>query len=238
MTEPLAGRTLALVHTVTPLIEVFRGLVAELLPGVRTMGILDEPLLEVVKRRGALADDDVTRLIDHARWAAEAGADVLLVTCSTVSPLVDRAQTHASIPILKIDEAMIREAVGCGTRIGVVATAGSTLDPSRRMLETEAARCGKPIGVELVLVDRALPALLAGDTETHDQLIGRATLALAASVDVIVLAQASMARALPSIAALPSAGAPTPVLSSPHAALAQVRAVLSSLRLKTSSTDQ
>jgi Asp/Glu/hydantoin racemase len=226
MTEPLAGRTLVLVHTVPPLIEVFRGLVAELLPGVRALRILDEPLLEAIKRRGGLADADAARLAEHVDAAIAAGADAVLVTCSTVSPLVDQVRTRAAIPVLKIDEAMIREAVSRGTRIGVVATAASTLEPTRRLLEAEAARCGRRVDVQLELVEGALPALLAGAGETHDRAVAEVAVAAAALSDVVILAQASMARALPVIAQVAAGRTVAPVLSSPHAALAQVRGVL------------
>jgi Asp/Glu/hydantoin racemase len=226
MTASFAGRTLVLVHTVPPLVDVLRGLVAELLPGVRPLHILDEPWLETIKRRGALVDADAARLAEHVSAASAAGADVVLVTCSTVSPLVDQVRPLAAIPVLKIDEAMIRDAVSRGTRIGVVATAASTLEPTRRLLETEAARCGKQVEVELALAEGALPALLAGVGATHDHAVAECALTLAGVCDVVILAQASMARARPVIAELARGRTATPVLSSPSTALAQVGAVL------------
>jgi Asp/Glu/hydantoin racemase len=226
MIAPLAGRTLALVHTVPPLVDVFRGLVAELLPGARPLHILDEPLLEAIKVRGGLDGAHAARLAAHVACAAEAGAHAVLVTCSTVSPLVDQVRPGAALPVLKIDEAMIRAAVSRGSRIGVVATAASTLEPTRLLLETEAARCGARVEVELALVEGALPALLAGAGATHDAAVAEAAVAVAERCDVVVLAQASMARALPAIEALGRGRTMSPVLSSPHAALAQARAVL------------
>jgi hypothetical protein len=72
--------TLVLVHTVPPLVSVFQTLVAELLPGVRLFHVLDEPMVERVKRRGGLADEDGVRLAQHVEAAAAIGADVVLVT--------------------------------------------------------------------------------------------------------------------------------------------------------------
>ena len=214
---------LVLVHTVSPLLEVFNRLTAEILPGVKVFHILDEPMLERVKRRGGLADEDGERLTQHVAGAAAIGADVVLVTCSTISPVVDMIRSAVPIPVLKIDEAMIREAVCLGSRVGVIATAATTLEPTRWLLEAEAVRQGKTLTTELVLVDGAIAALFAGDGETHDRLVSRAALELAARSDVVVLAQASMARAL---AVMPEAQRPAPILSSPHLALAQVRGLL------------
>jgi Asp/Glu/hydantoin racemase len=214
---------LVLVHTVAPLLEVFNRLTAEILPGVKVFHILDEPMLERVKRRGGLADADGERLTQHVAGAAAIGADVVLVTCSTISPVVDMIRSAAPIPVLKIDEAMIRAAISLGSRVGVIATAATTLEPTRWLLEAEAARQGKTLTTELVLVDNAIAALFAGDGETHDRLVSRAALELAARSDVVVLAQASMARAL---AAMPEQQRPAPILSSPHLALRQIAALL------------
>ncbi len=237
-----AGR-LALVHTVPPLVEVFSELCAELLPGVRLMHILDEPLLERVAQRGGLAEEDAARLDQHGALAEQACADVVLVTCSTISPCVDRIRASARTPVLKIDEIMIAAAVARGGRIGVAATNATTLRPTALSLETEARRVGKPIEVEQVLVEGALPALLRGDAVTHDRLVCQAVLELAERTDVVVLAQASMARVLavlpprtPETASgqaardLRQAGRPVPILSSPHLALAHIRTLLEGRR--------
>lgn len=218
--------TLVLVHTVPPLVNVFQGLVAELLPEVRLFHILDEPMVERVKRRGMLTDEDGARLAQHIETAAAIGADAVLVTCSTISPLVDMIRSSAAIRVLKIDEAMIREAVSLGRRVGVIATAATTLEPTRELLVAEAARQGKEVTPELVLVEGAIAALFAGDGESHDRLVAEAALSLARHSDVVVLAQASMARAL---AAMPEDQRPAPILSSPHLALAQVRQLLANL---------
>jgi hypothetical protein len=111
---------------------------------------------------------------------------------------------------------MIAEAVRLGPRIGVIATNRTTLDPTRTLLLAEAARRGKQIEVELVMVEGALPALLQGDGAAHDAQVRQAICDLATRSDVVVLAQASTARALD---ALVHAGLPAPVLSSPHLAL-------------------
>ena len=219
------SRQLVLIHTVPPLVDVFTRLGVELLPGVKLHHILDEPMIERVRRRGALAPEDAARLATHVEAARQIGADAVLVTCSTVSPCVDTIRDTAPIPVLKIDEAMIAKAVRLGTRIGVIATSRTTLEPTRGLLEAEAARAGKSLQVELVFVDEALPALLAGSGETHDRLVADAVMALAERKDVVVLAQASMARVL---SVIPEDARAVPILSSPHLALAQARRLLAS----------
>ncbi len=215
--------TVVLVHTLPPLVAVFTRLSGDLLPGVRLLHILDEPLLERVKQRGGLAPDDTARLRTHVALAEGVGAQAVLVTCSSISPAVDGVRPGARIPVLKIDEAMVERAVASGNRVGVVATAITTLEPTRQALEVQAVALGRRAETELVFVDGALPALLGGDGATHDRLVKAAVLELAPRVDVVVLAQASMARVLD---ALPEAERPVPVLSSPHMALERLGQLL------------
>jgi Asp/Glu/hydantoin racemase len=216
------ARTLVLVHTVPPLVEVFGQLAAEMLPGVRVLHVLDQPMLERVRQRGALADEDVARLAAHVDEAAAVGADAVLVTCSTISPCVDAVRGRTALPVYKVDEAMIAAAIALaaqrGPRVGVLATNATTLAPTRLLLTTAAAQADMPIAIVDALVEGALPALLAGDAAAHDRLVRDALRALAPQVDVVVLAQASTARVLPGLPPV----AP-PVLASPQLALQQVQ---------------
>lgn len=211
---------LVYVHTVPPLLSVFDKLTGELLPGARVKHILDEPLLEAVRLRGGLAEDDAHRLRGHVDEAEAIGAKAVLVTCSTISPLVDQVRPGVSVPIFKIDEAMLDSAVQSGPRIGVLATNPTTLEPTRSLLMEKAAAAGKQIQVETVLVPGALDAVMSGDGATHDRLLIAAIEEIAPRVDVIVLAQASMARVMDSI---PPGSVNKPVLSSPHLALERLQ---------------
>jgi len=219
------GKKLVLIHTLPPLIEVFNDLTAELLPGTRLIHILDEPLLEQVRKRGHLAPEDSARLGSHITMAEQIQADAVLVTCSTISPCVDDVRSQTRIPLSKIDEAMIATAVRLGSRIGVAATAETTLGPTRTLLQEQAEQQDTQIETELMLVERALSALLSGDGDTHDRLVKNAILDLAQRVEVVVLAQASMARV---VATITESDCSVPVLSSPHLALKQIQGILES----------
>jgi len=184
---------------------------------------LDEPMLERVKRRGRLGPEDAARLGQHAAGAEAIGAGAVLVTCSTISPVVDAVRPLAGSPVPKTDEAMVAEAVRLGAQIGVVATSATTLEPTRRLQEAEGRRQGREVATSSVLVEGAIGALTTGDGDRHDRMVAEAALSLAARCDVVVLAQASMARAL---SAMPEAVRRAPILSSPDLALRQLRAAL------------
>jgi hypothetical protein len=167
---------LVLVHTVTPLLPVFDRLVVQKLPGVRVKHILDEPLLEAVRLRGGLAEDDAGRLKAHIDLAEAIGAKCVLVTCSTISPLVDSVLAGAQIPVFKIDEAMLDAAVRLGPRIGVLAKPV----PGAK---APAARAGEGGGLhrrDQTHWFRALDALLASDGGPMTNMLSAAIAAVAA----------------------------------------------------------
>lgn len=212
----------AMIHTLPPLLPLFSALAEEILPGVGVLHVLDEPLLAIISRRGRLDETDAVRLASHFAAARQAGAAAALVTCSTLSPLVPGLRGDAGFWVEAIDDAMTARAVRMGRRIGLLASNTSTLAPTRHLLQEQAAAAGTETVICEELVEGALDALLAGDVATHDMRVAAGARELAPQVDVLVLAQASMARALPLMADLP-----VPVLASPRSAIEALRARLS-----------
>jgi hypothetical protein len=108
-----------------------------------------------------------------------------------------------------------------GSRIGVAATLRTTLDPTLALLQTTAERGGKTVELVPRIAEGAFAAVVSGDTERHDRMVAEMLSSLKSEVDVVVLAQASMARVVPS---LPTDGAP--ILTSPELAVLQAREAL------------
>jgi hypothetical protein len=96
------------------------------------------------------------------------------------------------------------------------------LEPTVALLHDVAAARSRSIQVEPCLCDGAFEAVLAGDHATHDRIVSEALLGLADRVDVVVLAQASMAGLLER---LPPGDLACPVLSSPESAVRRAREI-------------
>lgn len=205
---------LGIVHTVAQLAPTFAELAGELLPSVQTIAIADELLLKRTIRDGEVDDVTRERLHGHVAALAEFGVDAVLVTCSSVGAVVDEIASTASIPVYRVDRAMAERAVSLGPTVGVLATLPTTLAPTADLVEAAAREAGRPVTVVSRLCEGAFEALGRGDGELHDAVVAEQLAALTAEVDVVVLAQASMAR----IAAKRPAGG-TPVLSSPRLAM-------------------
>jgi Asp/Glu/hydantoin racemase len=172
--------------------------------------MLDESLLQDLLRYGP-SPVITRRVVTFATLAADAGADLILFTCSSTSPAVDVARRVIATPILKIDDPMAERAAALGPRIGILCTTSSTQRPSADLVREHAARLQREVVVETHLVAGAFDALSSGNRDAHDRLIRNAAADLASRSDVIVLAQASMADLAPDL----QATLPVAVLSSP-----------------------
>lgn len=187
-------QTLGLIHTSATLVPVFQQLCSQWLPGINTFNIVDDSLIKDVIKRGELTAATARRVVEHVGSAQTAGADFILVTCSSIGAAVETAATLTRVPVLRVDQPMADLAVNSGTRIGVVATLSTTLEPTSDLVRRRAVKAGKDIVLTAKLCEGAFEALMKGDAATHDAMVARALRELSAQVDVILLAQASMAR--------------------------------------------
>lgn len=201
---------IAFVHTVSWLVDEFKKQIAEALPQADTFHILDESLLQDLLAQKSTAEV-YRRVVTQILQAVDAGAERIVVTCSSTSPAVDIARSVTSIPVHKIDDPMAQMAVQMGRTIGVLCTAESTVQPSIALLHAHADALGHRIQVLPSLVPHALEALSRGERERHDELVLDSARVLAQQVEVIVLAQASLAKLQPALAHQLS----LPVLASP-----------------------
>ena len=221
---PDVPRRLALIHTVGGLVPVFGELTRELVPDAQTSDVVDEALLEEAI---AVPPETAARLERHVEAALTEGADLVLVTCSSMGGVVDALRARHGWPVIRVDEAMVDRALASGSRIGVVATLGSTLRPTVELVHRRAAELGRPEGsvtVEARVVEGAFAALKSGDVEAHDDAIRNALHELLPRVDAVVLAQASMARVAGSLDPTVTAG--TPILASPRLGVERAAALL------------
>ena len=210
-------------HTVLSVAAQFGELTREILSdGVQVWHTVDEMLARVAVAQGGLSPFIYRRVAEHVRAAEEAGADVVQLTCSSISPCAEVAQALVTIPVLKVDDPMVDRALGMGRRIGVAATAVTALEPVAALLRDRARAGGTSITVDAVLCQGAYAALTAGDLAAHDRIVRETLEEMIGRNDVILLAQASMARVAEGLRPAPS----VPILTSPRLAVERLRRVL------------
>jgi hypothetical protein len=209
----------ALRHSPPPIEAAF----ASAWPEPVLMNLLDDSLSADLARQGALTPAMTERFLTLGNYACGTGADGILFTCSAFGPCIEAvAAAHPGLPVLKPNEAMIDDAVAGALalaparrpRIGLLASFAPTLASMPPEF---------PASVEIVpmLAEGALAAMDAGDPAAHDRLAAEVARRFP-DVDVIALAQFSLARAAPAVAAATG----KPVYTTPGSAVARLRRLL------------
>lgn len=176
------------------------------------MNLLDDSLSADLEREGKLTDRMTQRFKVLTQYAFATGAEGVLFSCSAFGPCIEAARAEAGgRPVLKPNEAMIEEAVAAGGTIGVLATFAPTL-------VTMPSEFPKGVRVKTALAEGAMDALNRGKAGLHDAIAVQAAKALK-DCDVIALAQFSLARAAPAIAAATG----RKVLTTPDSAVRKIR---------------
>jgi len=186
--------TVAAIYTALALVQPLKDLFKRYLPGCRLINIVDDSLIEEVIQHGGPTLPVKQRLLAYFATASRTGADIVLNTCSSVGEIADLAQHFISKPILRIDRPMAKIAVAKAERIGVLATLPTTLGPTTRLLLEEASKLHKQIHIEQGLAEGAFHELLSGNIQRHDELLEKVATEIAQKVEILVLAQGSMAR--------------------------------------------
>jgi len=226
----MSKKRLTLIHTSALMIPIFSELCSELLPNVEVVHIVDESLLKDIIRDKHLGKSTARKVVGHIISAEQAGADFIMVTCSSIGPAAELGRQLVDVPVMRVDEPMAALAVKEASHIGVVATLPSTLNPTADLIKTQAEKEAKEITVTTKLCEGAFEAVISADTATHDRIVAAGIKELMQKVEVIVLAQASMARVvdslLRSMAYATADGKEIPILSSPRLAVEHLATLL------------
>ena len=147
------SKTLALIHTSATLVPLFEDLVKEYLSHIdlKVFTIVDDSLIKNTIAKNKLTANTQKRLINYIISAEEAGADYIMVTCSSVGPAVEMAEKLVSVPVLRVDLPMADQAVNSGSKIGFLATLPTTLAPTTDLVKRRAIALDKQIEINAKL---------------------------------------------------------------------------------------
>lgn len=208
-------KKIGFVHTGVAIADMFKPMIADRLPGVATFHIVDDSLIQDLLQEEQFTPSILKRLCSQIELAEEAGAEMIMVTCSSIAPGVDVARKMVKVPVMKIDEPMAEKAISLADSVGVMATAKTTMEPSVNLIKEKAAEAKKSITIHPTLSAEAFDCFLRGDMQSHDRIVKDAAQGLKGKVGVIVLAQASMGHLAEAIQGITG----VPVLKSPPLAM-------------------
>lgn len=149
-------------------------------------------ILAAVREAGYVTPKAAADLIAMYMEAVQQGADAILNICSSVGEVADCMQTAAAyigVPVVRIDEEMCREAVRLGSRIAVLATLPTTLEPTRNTV----LRVAREMGRHVEMVDGLIDGAFGLDQDQFRKLLLDKAAQVKEDADVILLAQGSMA---------------------------------------------
>ncbi|PIW29750.1 MAG: arylsulfatase [Rhodospirillales bacterium CG15_BIG_FIL_POST_REV_8_21_14_020_66_15] len=212
-------KQIALVHATREAILPVETAFRDLWPEAAHWTLLDESLtLDLAAAGGTLTRPLIDRFLDLAAYAAARRPDGILFTCSAFGRAIDEVAARHDVPVMKPNEAVLDAALAQGGRVGLLATHPQTLPDMTAEMEALARHRSVDLTVVPLLVEGAWADLGAGRRDAHDRAVVEAAPRLN-DCGCIVLAQFSMAP----LAAEIGVRAGLPVLTSPHAAVAEMK---------------
>jgi hypothetical protein len=212
--------TVALIHASPASVAPAQAAFADEFPDARLWNLLDDRLVVDADRAGGLTAALHDRMSTLIRYAVDGGARAVQLSCSMYGPAAVAASAQHPVPVLASDQAMFEQVAASGAgRVGVLGSLSSAAADSAGRLRAALAESSPHTVVTWRGVEGASAAANAHDMELLTKLMEAAAQELAAEVDLIVLAQYSLAPTLAAVAA----ASPVPVLSPPHLAASSLR---------------
>ena len=217
-----AAPRIVLFHATPVAMEPVNAAMASLWPEAEAVNLLDDGLtIDRAKDGPDLSEELIERFVDFGRYAERIGADGILITCSAFGPAIDRMEAELPLPVLRPNEAMFREAIAAGGRVGMLATFAPAVATMEDEFRQFAAEAGAPAALETVVVPDAIDLLRRGDAEAHNRLVAQAAPRFA-DHDAVMLAHFSTSRAAERV----RREVQVPVLAAPEAAVTRMKTLV------------
>ena len=141
---------IACLHTAESNIAVFDAAAREInLPAGVISHHVRADLLEAAERAGGLKRDTVDATASALR-ALGRNANAVLLTCSTLGPSVCGLEQTMSVPALRVDAALARQALSLGGKVVALCAVETTLGPTTQLFAEAAELSHTPYEVRLV----------------------------------------------------------------------------------------
>jgi hypothetical protein len=190
---------LAFFHTGAVHVETFEALVRAVEPAMTTRHAVREDLLADAVAAGQVTSDVVGAVQAEILTLVEQGASVVVCTCSTLGSAAEATPTDGRAKVLRVDRPLAEQLVASGRPVLVVAALPSAMSTATELLHAVARERHKAVQLRELPCNAAWPSFLAGDRASYLQQIAQQVEQHALPGDHVMLAQASMAGAVPLI---------------------------------------
>lgn len=198
---------LALISATKASINPIERALQEEAPNIEFVHLLDTGLLSMLEKEGALTLDIIRRFSSLLDIAVSSDIGAIQFTCSAFNDLTQFLQPQYNVKLFRSDEAMLDEALKY-KRIGIVSTVKETPPVLTNYLQKK----NKHVQIDTMVEPGLLHLLYQGKKEQHDARVKEMIYQMNDTVDVVVLAQYSMAHVAKEVSCS------VPVLTAPQAA--------------------
>jgi Asp/Glu/hydantoin racemase len=218
MSQPVPR--IALIHATPVAIDPIHAAMQVGWPEAEVVNLLDDSLAIDRARTASLSEALFQRINHLADHATEAGAAGILFTCSAFGEAIEAANARLGVPVLKPNEAMFEAALALGGNIAMIYTFAAAREGMEQEFRDQSAEYPQA-RLTSFLAPGAIEAIRAGDADLHNRLVAEVAANLT-GFDAILLAHFSTSRAAQAARKVTS----IPVLTSPDAAVAKLRALV------------
>ncbi|MCL1838341.1 MAG: aspartate/glutamate racemase family protein [Propionibacteriaceae bacterium] len=185
-----------LLHTVRPGLNLFEAEVNRRFPGHTIYNVLDDYWTkELIANSGEFSAACRLHLLEVCTSMQQAGADLIVCTCSSLTPYMPQIRPFLQIPVVQIDDRLASAVLQKGSKVLLIASAESAIVAAKGMIEAEAARVGASCEIHVLCRDDAGQIMRSGgDMAEHDRIFIEAiTGEKDKGFDVFVMCQLSTA---------------------------------------------
>jgi Asp/Glu/hydantoin racemase len=180
-----------LLHSVRPGLNHFGSLLKKSYPHTDVRNMLDDFLILESNESKGFSKRLKFHLLQLLSLMQDAGADLIVCTCSSLTPILGEMRQLIEIPIIAIDDTMAEKVLEYGEKILVFGTADTAINSAVKQIKTQAERNGIICKVDTLCLDDAGQIMRnGGDMKKHDKII-LDNFENIKKYDVIVLAQLS-----------------------------------------------
>ncbi len=190
----LKDKTLGIIHATHISIGMCERYIKKFIPEVTVMHSVDDTVQRdnIAAPLGHLPKRNFYKFASQAYSLQQSGADMILLACTTFNQAAEIARPMIDIPIMQIEYPMMDMAIEMHDKIGILGTLPSAVFSEERLLNVIAREKKKNIIIESIVQNEAFKALVAGDSEKHNEMLIDSLKQLSRTSDCIILSQISM----------------------------------------------
>lgn len=190
---------LAFLHTAAVHVDTFDRLAKSEDSSVPLRHVVRDDLFANVLELGEVTANVAAAVRAQVSELVADGSRVVVCTCSTLGSWAEATPVEEPVRVLRVDRPAAEQLVEAGQRIVVVAAAPSAMLAAVNLLRSVANQQGRLLDHAELSCGTAWPLFLSGDHAGYTRQIAEQIEAFALPGDQVMLAQASMAPALPQI---------------------------------------